>query len=107
MTKYKQHDRSDGEAEVQTVRPTCAEPPKYKVVLLNDDYTPMDFVVEILKKFFCMNHNAAINTMLQVHIKGKAVCGIYVREIAETKVQRVNDFARFYQYPLMCQMEID
>ena len=80
-------------------------PQRYKVVLLNDDYTPMDFVVEILQKFFRMNLEQATEVMLAVHYQGKGVCGIYTAEIAETKVAQVNEYAREYQHPLLCSME--
>jgi ATP-dependent Clp protease adaptor protein ClpS len=77
----------------------------YKVMLLNDDYTPMDFVVEILEKFFGMNREKATHVMLTVHIHGKAVCGIYTRDIAETKAAQVNEYAREHQHPLLCDIE--
>lgn len=80
-------------------------PRKYKVVLLNDDYTPMDFVVEVLKQFFHLNEENAIQVMLQVHIQGKGVCGIFTRDIAETKVALVNEYARMNQHPLLSSME--
>lgn len=80
-------------------------PRKYKVLLLNDDYTPMDFVVEVLKQFFHLNEAIARTIMLDVHIQGKGVCGTYTREIAETKVVMVNDFARQHEHPLLCSME--
>ena len=77
----------------------------YQVVLLNDDYTPMDFVIEILVRFFSMEESQATSVMFDVHKRGKGVCGIYTRDLAETKVKQVNDYARHYEYPLMCQME--
>jgi ATP-dependent Clp protease adaptor protein ClpS len=80
-------------------------PRKYKVVLLNDDYTPMDFVVEVLKHFFHLNEETAVQVMLQVHIQGKGVCGVFTRDIAETKVALVNEYARMNQYPLLSGME--
>tara|TARA_B100001094_G_scaffold333315_1_gene410618 strand:- start:770 stop:1084 length:315 start_codon:yes stop_codon:yes gene_type:complete len=81
------------------------EPPFYKVVLNNDDYTPMDFVVEILCMFFSMNQNEATGTMLKIHNEGKAVCGIYPRDIAETKCDLTNRFSREKEYPLLCSVE--
>lgn len=81
-------------------------PPMYKVMLNNDDYTPMDFVVEVLAKFFSMDSEKANQVMLTVHYQGKAVCGIYTAEIAETKVMQVNQYARKQQHPLMCTMEL-
>jgi len=80
-------------------------PRKYKVVLLNDDYTPMDFVVEVLKHFFRLNEEIAVQVMLQVHIQGKGVCGVFTRDIAETKVALVNEYARMNQHPLLASME--
>ena len=80
-------------------------PRKFKVVLLNDDYTPMDFVVEVLKRFFHMREETAVQVMLQVHIQGKGICGVFTRDIAETKVALVNDFARMNQHPLLSSME--
>ena len=86
-------------------RQKTSPPPMYKVMLNNDDYTPMDFVVEVLTTFFSMNIERANQTMLTVHYHGKAVCGIYTAEIAETKVMQVNQYARKHQHPLMCTME--
>ena len=80
-------------------------PRKFKVVLLNDDYTPMDFVVDVLKHFFHLNEEAAVQVMLQVHIQGKGVCGVFTRDIAETKVALVNEYARMNQHPLLSSME--
>ncbi|WP_058535645.1 ATP-dependent Clp protease adapter ClpS [Legionella saoudiensis] len=80
-------------------------PRKYKVVLLNDDYTPMDFVVDVLKHFFHLNEETAVQVMLQVHIQGKGVCGVFTRDIAETKVALVNEYARMNQHPLLSSME--
>ena len=81
------------------------EPPKYNVLLLNDDYTPMDFVIEVLHRFFNMNSDQATELMLTVHYKGKALCGTYSAEIAETKVDQVSRFALEHQHPLRCTME--
>jgi ATP-dependent Clp protease adaptor protein ClpS len=80
-------------------------PRKYKVVLLNDDYTPMDFVVEVLKRFFYLSEETAILVMLQVHIQGKGVCGTFTRDVAETKSALVNEYARMNQHPLLSSME--
>jgi ATP-dependent Clp protease adaptor protein ClpS len=80
-------------------------PPMYKVLLLNDDYTPMEFVVHILERFFGMTHAQAFDIMLAVHKKGLAVVGVYSYEVAETKVAQVMDFARRHQHPLQCTME--
>ena len=80
-------------------------PRKYKVVLLNDDYTPMDFVVEVLKHFFHLQEETAVQVMLQVHIQGKGICGVFTRDIAETKVALVNEYARMNEHPLLASME--
>jgi len=90
---------------VQEARPKMKKPPMYQVVLLNDDYTPMEFVVEILQVFFNLNREAATKVMLSVHTAGKGICGIYSRDIAETKVAQVNDHSRQHQHPLMCSLE--
>lgn len=82
-------------------------PPLYRVVLLNDDYTPMEFVVAVLRKFFTMNIETATRVMLKVHTEGKGVCGVFPREIAETKAVQVNDFARESEHPLLCDIEVD
>ncbi|GJL75720.1 ATP-dependent Clp protease adapter ClpS [Nitrosomonas sp.] len=80
-------------------------PPMYKILLLNDDFTPMDFVVEVLKIFFSMDQEQAIQIMLKVHTEGAAVCGVYPSDIASTKVNQVVEFARNNQHPLRCVME--
>lgn len=80
-------------------------PPLYRVLLLNDDYTPMDFVVEVLRIFFRMNREQATQVMLHVHTRGQGVCGVFTREVAETKVVQVNEFSRSHQHPLLCTME--
>lgn len=77
----------------------------YKVLLLNDDYTPMDFVVEILQQFFHKNREQATHIMLQVHTKGRGVCGVYTKDVAATKVEQVLQFAKAHQHPLQCVME--
>jgi ATP-dependent Clp protease adaptor protein ClpS len=86
-------------------KPKTQRPPLYKVMLLNDDYTPMEFVVHILERFFGMNHAQALDLMLTVHKKGLAVVGVFSFEVAETKVAQVMDFARRHQHPLQCTME--
>jgi len=95
----------DDDAVVQESKPKLKRPPLYKVVLLNDDYTPMEFVVHVLELFFNLSREKATRIMLQVHIQGKGVCGTYNREIAETKVAQVNNYARENQHPLLCEME--
>lgn len=99
---------SDDEFETGTLtkaKPKTAKPPLYKVLLLNDDYTPMEFVVHILERFFGLNSTAAEGIMLTVHTKGLAVVGVYAHEIAETKVTQVMDYAQRNQHPLQCTME--
>ena len=86
-------------------KPKTKRPPLYKVLLLNDDFTPMEFVVHVLERFFGLNHAQAFEIMLTVHKKGLAVVGVFSHEIAETKVAQVMDFARRHQHPLQCTME--
>jgi len=81
------------------------QPPLYKILLLNDDFTPMEFVIEVLKLFFSMNQEQATRIMLKVHTEGVGVCGIYTSDIASTKVKQVIEFARKNQHPLRCVME--
>lgn len=105
------HDEPDlpgrqGDLAVEEARPRLKPPAMYKVVLFNDDYTPMDFVVEILEGFFSMNREQATRIMLTVHTEGKAVCGIFTRDVAETKAALVMDYARENQHPLMCEVEV-
>lgn len=98
--------RPEGETGVVTkTRPKTQRPPLYKVLLLNDDYTPMEFVVHVLERFFGMSHAQAFELMLTVHKKGLAVVGVFSFEVAETKVAQVMDFARRHQHPLQCTME--
>ena len=100
-------NNSDDGVAVQEAKPKLKKPRMYKVIILNDDYTPMDFVVHILQAFFNLSHEKAQNIMLNVHTKGKGVCGVYTRDIAETKVEQVNDYSRQNQHPLLCTMEAD
>ena len=90
---------------VEEARPQTKRPPLYQVVLLNDDFTPMDFVVVVLETFFNMDRERATQVMLHVHTRGKGVCGVFTREVAETKVTQVNEFARAHQHPLLCTLE--
>lgn len=99
-------DFDDGNLLLDTAKPKVKPPKRYQVVLLNDDYTPMDFVVEVLMHFFGMDEAKANAVMLAVHHEGKGVCGVYSREVAEMKVYQVNRFAREHKYPLMCQLEV-
>jgi ATP-dependent Clp protease adaptor protein ClpS len=90
-----------------TCLPALRLPKRFKIILLNDDYTPMDFVIDTLKRFFKLNDELAASVMWQVHINGRGICGVYTRDIAETKVAQVNDFAQGNQHPLLCMMEPD
>lgn len=90
---------------VEEARPDVARPPLYQVVILNDDFTPMEFVVAVLETFFNMNRELATQIMLHVHTRGKGVCGVFTREVAETKVTQVNEFSRNHQHPLLCTLE--
>lgn len=92
-------------AEVEASRPQLKQPPLYKVVLVNDDYTPMEFVVEVLQTFFHLDRNKATQIMLYVHTRGKGVAGVFTYQIAETKVAQVNEYSRKNQHPLLCTME--
>jgi ATP-dependent Clp protease adaptor protein ClpS len=98
----------DGQGQVGIATKTRAKPKKpsqYKVLMLNDDYTPMEFVVLVLKRFFGMDLEQATRVMLHVHQRGVGVCGIFTYEVAETKVNQVMDFARQNQHPLQCTLE--
>ena len=90
---------------VEESRPELKRPPLYRVVLINDDFTPMEFVVDILETIFSMERTRATQVMLEVHTKGKGVCGVYNFEIAETKVAQVMGIAKQHQHPLLCTME--
>ncbi len=94
-----------GDLAVQERRLEVSPPSRYKVIMLNDDYTPMEFVVEILEKFFHMSSEQATQVMLTVHYKGRATCGVFSRDIAETKVVQVIRYARENQHPLLCEIE--
>ena len=100
-----QEDDADGGLALENAQPELKKPPLFKVVLLNDDYTPMEFVVEVLEQFFLMNREQATQVMLTVHTQGKGVCGVYTRDIAETKAAQVNQYAREHQHPLLCEIE--
>ncbi|MDT8857069.1 ATP-dependent Clp protease adapter ClpS [Paracoccaceae bacterium Fryx2] len=97
--------RDDETSILTKTRSKTQRPPLYKVLLLNDDYTPMEFVVHVLERFFGLNHAQAFEIMLTVHKKGLAVVGVFSFEVAETKVAQVMDFARRHQHPLQCTME--
>lgn len=90
---------------VAEATPKTKQPPLYQVLLLNDDYTPMEFVVDVLERFFNLNRPNATRIMLEVHTRGRGVCGVFTYEIAETKVAQVTTYARDHQHPLMCTLE--
>ncbi len=98
------NDNEDALA-VQEAAPKLKRPPLYKVVLLNDDFTSMDFVIEVLIDFFAMSEEQATQVMFHVHTQGVGVCGVFSRDVAETKVELVNTYSREHQHPLMCMME--
>lgn len=104
MGNLDEHRGDDGLA-LEEAKPKLKEPSMYKVFLLNDDYTPMEFVVRLLEKLFGMGREKATRIMLQVHSQGKGICGVYTYEIAETKVAQVSEYAQRHQHPLMCSME--
>lgn len=95
----------DGGLLTQESKPELKPPPMYKVILLNDDYTPMDFVVEVLRIFFNLEQEKATQIMLAVHTQGKAVCGVYPKDIAETKATQVNQYSRESKHPLLCEVD--
>lgn len=104
-----QEDGNDGAIGIATEasKPALKRPPLYKVVLLNDDYTPMEFVVEVLRAFFGMNPETATRVMLKVHTEGKGVCGVFSKDVAETKAEQVNQYSAECEQPLLCAVEED
>lgn len=100
----RQHEHEHGIA-VAPSRPETERPSLFQVVLLNDDFTPMDFVVEVLRSFFALDQERAVQVMLHVHTRGKGICGTFTREVAETRVNQVNQYSRNHQHPLLCTME--
>ncbi|HHS83323.1 MAG TPA: ATP-dependent Clp protease adapter ClpS [Gammaproteobacteria bacterium] len=106
MGTYTDNQSQHGDVSTETSRPKLKRPPMYKVIILNDDYTPMDFVVMILERFFAMNREKATQIMLQVHTRGAGVCGIFSRDIAETKVAQVENYSQQHNHPLKCTMEV-
>ena len=104
-------DREEEDYESDTTatleKPKLKKPPLYKVVLINDDYTPMEFVVEVLRSFFGMNAETATQVMLKVHTEGKGVCGVFSKDVAESKATQVNDYSRECEQPLLCSVEVD
>ncbi len=107
MTQNSEDDIFNNDLAVQEQKPKLKRPSLYKVILLNDDFTPMEFVVDVLKTFFGMNDEKATQVMLHVHTRGVGICGVFSRDIAETKVELVNDYSRKNQHPLLCTLEED
>lgn len=105
MSEWNPNDDQDSGLVVKEAKPEVKKPPLYKVLLVNDDYTPMEFVVTVLETFFRMSREKATQVMLHVHTRGVGVCGVFTRDIAETKVAQVNDFSREHHHPLLCTME--
>ncbi len=97
--------REDGDALLEAVRAEVGPPGRFQVILLNDDFTPMDFVVFVLQEFFAMNQEKATQVMLQIHTRGRGTGGVYSREVAESKVNQVNEFSRQNHHPLLSMME--
>ncbi len=89
----------------EAARPQIKEPPMYSVVLLNDDFTPMDFVTAVLQKFFALSEQRAVEIMWKVHTTGRGVCGLFTRDIAETKAVQITNYSRQHLHPLMCSIE--
>ena len=100
-------DRGSGDLLVEEAPPRVKKPKMYRVIMVNDDYTPMEFVVHVLESFFSMNRQQATKVMLEVHTKGKGVCGIFPYDLAETKATQVVDYARSNEHPLICTVETD
>jgi len=105
MSRQNPNEERESGLSIQENKPELKKPPMYKVLLLNDDYTPMEFVVLVLETFFRMDREKATQIMLHVHTRGVGMCGVFTRDVAETKVSQVNDFSRSNQHPLMCTME--
>mgnify|MGYP005810004287 CR=1 FL=1 len=105
MSNKSSTERESG-VSIEEARPKLKKPPLYKVVMLNDDYTPMEFVVHVLETFFSLDRINATRIMLEVHTRGKGICGIFTHEIAETKAAQVNAYARDNQHPLLCTLEL-
>ena len=105
MPDHKPHHNDDDTLLLERTRPKLKKPPLFKVVLMNDDFTPMEFVVHVLEAIFAHNREDATRIMLNVHKTGKGICGVYTRDIAETKVTQVNRYSRENKHPLLWDME--
>ena len=96
----------DSGVAVENAKPKLKKPSMYQVVLINDDFTPMEFVVHILQYFFAHDHETAQRIMMNVHTNGKGVCGVYTKDVAETKCMLVNQYSQDNQQPLLCEVEV-
>jgi ATP-dependent Clp protease adaptor protein ClpS len=105
VSERRSGEQHDGGLLLAEATPKLKQPPMFRVLLLNDDYTPMEFVVDVLERFFALNRTDATRIMLEVHTRGQGVCGIFTYQIAETKVAQVMAHAREHQHPLMCTLE--
>ena len=105
MPDFKHFFQQDDDLAVQNAQPKLKKPPLYRVLLLNDDFTPMNFVIDVLINFFGMSEEKATTVMLQIHTQGVGVCGTYSKDVAETKVYIVNTYSLEHQHPLKCTME--
>lgn len=105
MSRWDLEEITERKEKETEALPSLKKPKMYKVILLNDDYTPMDFVVKVLKKFFYLGNSVAVQVMLRIHVTGQAVCGIFTKDIAETKVVLVNEYSNMHEHPLRCVME--
>ncbi len=101
------NDIDMGDTAVETAKPKAKKPRMYRVILNNDDYTPMEFVVHILENFFTMDRAKATRIMLDVHNTGKGICGVFPKDIAETRTLQVNNYSKKHNHPLMCSMEVE
>lgn len=100
-------DQGVGDTAIETAKPKLKKPRMYRVIINNDDYTPMEFVVHVLENFFSMDRAKATRIMMDVHNNGKGICGLFTRDMAETKTLQVNDYSKQHNHPLMCSMEVE
>ena len=105
LLSLEKSDETEGDVAVAPAKTELKPPARYQVILMNDDFTTMDFVVDVLKNFFSMSEEQATQIMLTVHTQGKAICGVYSKDVAETKTQQVNQYAREQGHPLLCKIE--
>ena len=101
------NDNDIGDTAVETAKPKLKKPRMYRVIINNDDYTPMEFVVHVLENFFSMERAKATRIMMDVHNSGKGICGLFTRDTAETKTLQVNNYSKKHNHPLMCSMEVE